>query len=305
MSYSNEQVRAHIAHLQGQNSGMVNVFPGVQIGVSRECPGDTADVLSETLLRAMRAEAELESVKAAMEDKTPWRMNDGISATYLDGCESRFTLTRGNDESQSRIVVFVAGDKAADAYALANAITCGGVVLQPVVGRDALHAAVQQQIDSIGAGGYAEQADHERRVVRPHLDCITDEIDALYDDAAKEAAKVQAENAERYEADFECRVLQHPEGWSAEDWCEFLERMPVPAGILRAQIIAPPGDELPEPVIDAVAEALGGDAYDCLRVWSAWGMGTMGREDFQAIADDGDRVADIARAAILAHIKGA
>lgn len=305
MNYSNDQIRARAMQLMAAEHEMARRTPSGRIDEIEECHRDTSDMLSQTLLRAMHAEAELAAVKAAMLDKTPWRMHDGISATYLDGCESRFTLTRGDDESDSRIVVFVKGDKAADAYALANAIACGGAVLQPVVGIDAMRTAVQQQIDSIGAGGYAEHADHERRVVRPHLDSITDEIDALYDDAAKEAAKVQAENAERYEADFEFRVLQRLEGWSAEDWCEFLERMPVPAGILRAQIIAPPGDELPEPVIDAVAEALGGDAYDCLRVWSAWGMGTMGREDFQAIADDGDRVADIARAAILAHIKGA
>lgn len=58
-------------------------------------------------------------------------------------------------------------------------------------------------------------------------------------------------------------------------------------------------DEVPESVLDAVAEALG-DAYDCGRVWSAWGVGTMSADDFSPVADDSDRVAEIARAAITA-----
>lgn len=65
------------------------------------------------------------------------------------------------------------------------------------------------------------------------------------------------------------------------------------------QIAAPAGDELPESVIDAVAEALG-DAYDCGRVWNAWGYGSMGPDDFSVVAEDAERVAEIARAAINA-----
>ena len=52
-------------------------------------------------------------------------------------------------------------------------------------------------------------------------------------------------------------------------------------------------------VRDAIAEALG-DAYDCTRVWSAWGVGTMDQDDFQLVAEDSDRVAEIADAAIAA-----
>lgn len=55
--------------------------------------------------------------------------------------------------------------------------------------------------------------------------------------------------------------------------------------------------DIPESVIDAVAEALG-DAYDCTRVWSAWSCGTMGPDDFALVSEDGDRVAEIAGAAI-------
>jgi hypothetical protein len=50
-------------------------------------------------------------------------------------------------------------------------------------------------------------------------------------------------------------------------------------------------------VIAAVTEALG-DAYDCQRVWDAWSVGTMGQDDFALVAEDSDRVAEIADAAI-------
>ncbi|OQS42284.1 hypothetical protein [Chromobacterium haemolyticum] len=61
-------------------------------------------------------------------------------------------------------------------------------------------------------------------------------------------------------------------------------------------------DALPDCVIEATAEAIGG-AMDCLRVWSAWGVGTMSADDFAPVADDGERVAEIARAAITAYLK--
>ncbi|OBU84423.1 hypothetical protein [Chromobacterium subtsugae] len=60
--------------------------------------------------------------------------------------------------------------------------------------------------------------------------------------------------------------------------------------------------DLPDSVIEATAEAIGKDAYDCVRVWSAWGVGTMGPDDFVPIADDGDLVAEIARAAIESYL---
>ena len=52
-------------------------------------------------------------------------------------------------------------------------------------------------------------------------------------------------------------------------------------------------------VIEAVAEALG-KAYDCQRVREAWAVGTMGEDDFALVAEDGDRLAEIADAAIEA-----
>jgi hypothetical protein len=58
-------------------------------------------------------------------------------------------------------------------------------------------------------------------------------------------------------------------------------------------------DDQREAVRAAVTEALGG-AYDCTRVWEAWQVGTMGPDDFVLVAEDDDRVAEIADAAIEA-----
>lgn len=58
-----------------------------------------------------------------------------------------------------------------------------------------------------------------------------------------------------------------------------------------------------EPDIDAVCEAVAealGEALDCTRTWSAWGVGTIGENDFVSVASDPERVAEIARAAISA-----
>lgn len=57
--------------------------------------------------------------------------------------------------------------------------------------------------------------------------------------------------------------------------------------------------DLKEQVMDAIGETLG-DAYDCLRVWSAWGVGTMSQDDFARVADDRNRLAELADAAISA-----
>jgi hypothetical protein len=57
--------------------------------------------------------------------------------------------------------------------------------------------------------------------------------------------------------------------------------------------------ELREQVCTAVEGALG-DAYDCTRVWSAWGVGTMSQDDFVQVSSDAARVAEIADAAMTA-----
>ena len=48
---------------------------------------------------------------------------------------------------------------------------------------------------------------------------------------------------------------------------------------------------------EAIREALG-DAYDCMRVWSAWGYGTMGPGDFWPVAESDERVAEIREAVV-------
>jgi hypothetical protein len=66
-----------------------------------------------------------------------------------------------------------------------------------------------------------------------------------------------------------------------------------------APVAKPKTEANRDAVIAAVAEALG-NAYDCLRVWEAWGVGTMGEDDFVLVTEDLDRVAEIADAAIEA-----
>lgn len=98
-----------------------------------------------------------------------------------------------------------------------------------------------------------------------------------------------------------------PEYWSAS--CGDVARMVDENISLRAKIEAMerqdcskqsmPAEVSREFVMDAIAQALG-DAYDCTRVWSAWGYGTMSHDDFQLIAEDGDRLREIADAAIMA-----
>ena len=68
---------------------------------------------------------------------------------------------------------------------------------------------------------------------------------------------------------------------------------------LRGVPVAGISDEHRDAVHKAIAEALG-EAYDCQRVWQAWNVGTMGQDDFTLTAEDGDRVAEIADAAIEA-----
>lgn len=72
---------------------------------------------------------------------------------------------------------------------------------------------------------------------------------------------------------------------------------------LSAQQSAPERVSVPgkvrEAVGDSIAEALG-DAYDCTRVWSAWGVGTMSQDDFHLITDDASRIGELADAAISA-----
>lgn len=55
---------------------------------------------------------------------------------------------------------------------------------------------------------------------------------------------------------------------------------------------------------DAIAEAIGLDTYDCTRVWSAWGYGTMSPDDFVPIVQCEERLQEIVDAVKVA-MKGA
>ena len=55
--------------------------------------------------------------------------------------------------------------------------------------------------------------------------------------------------------------------------------------------------EIKEAACVAVSEALV-DAYDCERVWEAWGVNTMGPDDFIPIWECPDRIDEVVRAAI-------
>lgn len=55
-------------------------------------------------------------------------------------------------------------------------------------------------------------------------------------------------------------------------------------------------------VIEALTDAIGGDAYDCTRVWSAWSVGTMSNDDFVQVVDRVEEIADAVLAAIIEPI---
>jgi hypothetical protein len=54
-----------------------------------------------------------------------------------------------------------------------------------------------------------------------------------------------------------------------------------------------------EAIKQAIADTLG-DAYDCTRVWQAWGYGTMGPDDFVQVAEQDDRLEELTDAVIAA-----
>ena len=66
------------------------------------------------------------------------------------------------------------------------------------------------------------------------------------------------------------------------------------ANEMVAKVVLPERDNMR----DLIAEVIGGDAYDCVRVWSAWGVGTMSEDDFVPIADQDERLYEIADSVI-------
>lgn len=63
---------------------------------------------------------------------------------------------------------------------------------------------------------------------------------------------------------------------------------------------APVAPVLPEREVmrDLIAEVIGGDTYDCTRVWSAWGVGTMSEDDFVPVIEQEERLYELADACI-------
>lgn len=69
---------------------------------------------------------------------------------------------------------------------------------------------------------------------------------------------------------------------------------------LYAEQLAPVAAAMPdrENLRDIIAQAIGGDTYDCVRVWSAWGVGTMSEDDFVPVVDQEARLYEIADACL-------
>lgn len=53
-----------------------------------------------------------------------------------------------------------------------------------------------------------------------------------------------------------------------------------------------------ETLKNVMAAVIGGDAYDCTRVWSAWGVGTMTDDDFVPIVEQEERLYELVDACL-------
>jgi len=56
---------------------------------------------------------------------------------------------------------------------------------------------------------------------------------------------------------------------------------------------------------DVIADSLGSTAYFCTRVWEAWNVGTMSRDDFHPITEDNDallHIVDVVEAALYPRV---
>lgn len=84
----------------------------------------------------------------------------------------------------------------------------------------------------------------------------------------------------------------------------------VPCGFAMAELwsYAPPvqsndrqasqgNDKLRKALRDALSAALG-DAMDCTRVWEAWNVGTMSKDDFELLADNDERLDELVDAVL-------
>lgn len=58
-----------------------------------------------------------------------------------------------------------------------------------------------------------------------------------------------------------------------------------------------------ETLRDVIAAVIGGDAYDCTRVWSSWGVGTMSDDDFLPIVEQEERLYELVDACLDEVVK--
>lgn len=91
----------------------------------------------------------------------------------------------------------------------------------------------------------------------------------------------------------ECRISLHRQHGG---------QIPVYFGLQSSPNKADVPEELPVHVLDAVSESLG-NAYDCMRTWSAWSYNTMRQNDFVLVGEDSERVEEIARAVLAAYFE--
>lgn len=133
-------------------------------------------------------------------------------------------------------------------------------------------------------------------------------------DACKTCAEVEAKRVAQPHGEpvaWQYRVSAGPQtGWSL--WHdgkgeEFKQSYQVETRPLYAEQPAPVAVVLPDPdqLCDAIATALG-EALDCTRVWSAWGVGTMSEDDFVPVSDQPERLHEIASACLeeVARVQG-
>lgn len=100
-------------------------------------------------------------------------------------------------------------------------------------------------------------------------------------------------------------VFDNPDDAKAAAQAEYERRVlaaltpaPQPEGLVRAL------DR--DALIAALTDEIGGDAYDCFRVWEAWSVQTMSEDDFVPVLDRVEEIADrilAARDAILAEME--
>ena len=82
-------------------------------------------------------------------------------------------------------------------------------------------------------------------------------------------------------------------------------QMPAPdADLATGPVQTDIDDTLRDTLRDALAKALGSSAYDCTRVWEAWHVNTMSKNDFLPIAESNERLDECIDSILEALAKG-